>query len=171
MTQNEAYFPLVYDELRQLARRYMNQEYGYRTLQPTALVNEAYIKLSQLKRVEWQSREHFFAFAATQMRRILVDHARARGRDKRGGNGNRVTLHDGLAINRSNDIDLLHLDIELTRLAERHPRQARVAELRFFSGLLITEISEVLEVSPRTVTNDWKVAKAWIAMRLRDTPQ
>ncbi|MDH3464142.1 MAG: ECF-type sigma factor [Acidimicrobiia bacterium] len=161
--------PLVYDDLRALAGRYMQREWGYRTLQPTALVHEAYIRLIRVERIDWRDKTHFFAFAATQMRRILVEHARVRSRKRRGGDPERVTLQDTMMITPEQSVDLLSLDMALDRLARRSPRQGRVAELRLFSGMLVPEVAHVLGVSERTVKNDWKVAKAWLAATLNDS--
>ena len=161
--------PLIYDDLRVLAGRYMGREFGYRTLQPTALVHEAYIRLLQVERIDWQGKTHFFAFAATQMRRILVEHARARSQKKRGGKADRVTLQDTMMMTPAQSIDLLSLDLALDRLARRSPRQSHVAELRLFSGMLVSEVAQALGISERTVKKDWKVAKVWLAMTLNYT--
>jgi len=159
--------PLVYDDLRILAGRYMEREYGYRTLQPTALVHEAYMRLIQIERLEWRGKTHFFAFAATQMRRILVEQARTRSRKKRGGDPERVTLQNKMMVTPAQSIDLLSLDMALDKLAQRSPRQSRVAELRLFSGMLVSEVAQALGISERTVKKDWKVAKVWLAIQLR----
>jgi RNA polymerase sigma factor (TIGR02999 family) len=159
--------PLVYAELRELAKRLLRRENGYRTLQPTALVHEAYMRLLKIERIEWKDRDHFFAFAATQMRRILVEQARSKKREKRGGEFQRVTLQDSAAISEQPSIDLLDLDAELDELGRRHERQARVAEMRLFADMTFPAVASALQVSERTVKNDWKVARAWLAIRIR----
>lgn len=155
--------PLVYDELRALAARYMQRERRDHTLQPTALVHEAYVRLIDGARVEWHGKTHFYALAATQMRRILIEHARSRKADKRGGGAHRVTLDDRMAISSGGVLDMLTLDEALTRLEERSPRQCRVVELRFFGGLSVVETARFLEISASTVKDEWRVAKAWLA--------
>jgi RNA polymerase sigma-70 factor (ECF subfamily) len=154
--------PLVYDELRRLARRYMRREGPGHSLQTTGLVNEAYLRLVDQKNVRWQNRAHFFGIAAQLMRRILVDHARARHRVKRGGGTLQVSLHEAEAISPESSTDLLALDEALVRLAEVDGRKSRIVELRFFGGLSIEETAEVLQVSPGTVMHDWTLAKAWL---------
>ena len=161
--------PLVYEDLRALAHRYMSREYGYQTLQPTGLVHEAYVRLIQIERVAWRDKTHFFALAAIQMRRILVERARDRLQKKRGGNPQRVTLEDSMMVVPAQSLDLLSLDSALDRLAQRSPRQSRVAELRLFSGMLVSEVAQALGISERTVKQDWKVAQAWLATRLGST--
>ncbi len=159
--------PLVYDEFRALARHYLAQERGNHTLQPTALVHEAYMKLVDQTRVDWQGRSHFFAVAAQAMRRILVDHARARMREKRGGGRARVTLDDAVALSPQKDEDVLALDEALEKLAKLDARQAKVVELRFFGGLNVDEVAAALNVSKRTVEGDWTFARAWLSRELR----
>ena len=159
--------PLVYDEFRALARHYLNQERPNHTLQPTALVNEAYMKLVDQTRVDWQGRSHFFAVAAQAMRRILVDHARSRQRDKRGGGRARVALDEAVALAPEKDEDVLALDEALEKLAKLDERQAKVVELRFFGGLSVDEVAEALGVSKRTVEGDWTFARAWLSRELR----
>ena len=161
---------VAYDDLRALAHSYLNRERGYHTLQPTALVHEAYLRLVKINRIRWRDKTHFFAFAATQMRRILVEHARARLQHKRGGGMQRLTLHDAVLPAQQAPVDLLSLDLALQRLERRSARQCRVAELRIFSGMLVSEVSQVLEVSERTVKSDWAVARAWLAAQLRTAP-
>jgi RNA polymerase sigma-70 factor (ECF subfamily) len=160
--------PLVYDEFRALARHYLAQERANHTLQPTALVHEAYMKLVDQTRVDWQGRSHFFAVAAQAMRRILVDHARSRQRDKRGGGRARVVLDEAVALSPQKDEDVLALDEALERLAMLDPRQAKVVELRFFGGLSVDEVAEALSVSKRTVEGDWTFARAWLSRELRN---
>jgi len=159
--------PLVYQELRRVARNYMRGEKAGHTLQPTALVNEAYLRLVDGPPIDWQNRAHFFAVAAQLMRRVLVDHARARAALKRGGNECRVSLQEGQERAQEKDADLLALDEALSRLAERDPRQARIVEMRFFGGLSEEEAAAVLGVSARTVKRDWSVARAWLFKQIR----
>jgi RNA polymerase sigma-70 factor (ECF subfamily) len=161
-----AVMPIVHDELRKLARRSMAGERSDHTLQVTALVNEAYLRLVDLKRMQWQDRAHFFAMSARLMRRILVDHARARRYDKRGGGVRPVSLDEALHVAADADRDLVALDEALAALAATDERKARVVELRFFGGLTIDEASAVLHVSPETVGRDWRLAKAWLAREL-----
>lgn len=165
----EQLMPLVYDELRRLARGYLSRERPGHTLQPTALVNEAYIKLVDQTRVDWQGRTHFFAVGARVMRNLLIDHARGRGRAKRGGAWHKVTLAEGLTPFTRGELDvdqLLSLNEALERLAELDERQARIVELRFFGGLTVPEVATVLGVSTRTVEGDWTHARAWLKREL-----
>ncbi|HEV2853233.1 MAG TPA: sigma-70 family RNA polymerase sigma factor [Thermoanaerobaculia bacterium] len=154
--------PVVYGELHRLAEIYLHRERPGNTLQPTALVNEAYLRLIDQRQVEWQSRAHFFGIAAQMMRRILVDHARAHRADKRGGGLYRVMLDSSFDVEERRDIDLIALDGALEALAKLDPRQSRIVELRFFVGLTIEETAEVIGVSPITVRRDWNLAKAWL---------
>ena len=154
--------PLVYDELRRLAGRYMRRERFDHTLQPTALVHEAYLRLIGRRNVQWQNRSHFFGVAAQMMRRILVDHARTKKAEKRGGNEPKIPLNESFAFTDEKSADLLALDEALTRLSQRDPRQAKVVELRFFAGMSEEETAEVLDVSTRTVKRDWTSARAWL---------
>ena len=158
----EKLLPVVYQELRRIARRYMAGERAGHTLQTTALVNEAYLRLIDSRRVNWQSRTHFFAISAQLMRRILVDHARSRGYQKRGGGAWPVTLDDDLVVSVGQRRDVVALDDALKALAEVDPRKSRVVELRFFGGLSVEETAEVLKVSQDTVHSDWRLAKAWL---------
>jgi RNA polymerase sigma factor (TIGR02999 family) len=158
--------PLVYDQLRALAARYMQTERRDHTLQPTALVHEAYLRLIDASRVDWQGKSHFFAIAATQMRRVLAEHARAHNAAKRGGGARKITLHDEAAISPTGVIDMLALDEAMDRLTRESPRQCRVVELRFFGGLSVEETAHILDVSKSTVKGDWRVAKAWLAREL-----
>jgi len=158
----------VHGELRRLARRELSRERTDHTLQPTALVNELYLRLVEQNRVSWQNRAHFFAIAARMMRRILVDHARARGATKRGGPScARVSLSDAMNVASEPAVDVLALDAALARLDERDPDQARIVELRYFSGLSVEETAAVLGKSPRTIKREWRVAKAWLFGQLR----
>jgi RNA polymerase sigma factor (TIGR02999 family) len=159
--------PLVHQELRRLARRYMARERPGHTLQATALVNEAYVRLIEVDHVRWQNRAHFFAMSARVMRRILVDSARARGNQKRGGDVHKVSLDEALVVSRERDADLVALDDALQALVAVHSRKSQVVELRFFGGLSIEETAEVLHVSPDTVKRDWRFAKLWLLRELR----
>ena len=160
--------PVVYDELRRLAASYMRRERQDHTLQATALVHEAYLKLIEQRSVSWQSRAHFFGVAAQLMRRILIDHARGHLRQKRGGEHKKVSLDDALAFSEQQSAELLAVDESLERLAKLDGRQARIVELRFFGGLSVEEAAEVLGVSPKTVKRDWSVAKAWLYADLKE---
>lgn len=159
--------PAVYDELRRLARHYLRRERPGQSLQATALVNEAYLRLKKDKRQAWQNRTHFFAIAATSMRQILVERARARNAAKRGGSQMRITLDEAVAAGREKSIDLLALDEALTRLAVMDPEQARIVELRFFGGLSIEETAEAMGISPATVKRSWSMAKAWLKREMQ----
>lgn len=164
----EQLVPLIYDKLRALARRYMKNERGYQTLEATALVHEAYLRLIDIEKVDWRGKNHFFAMAARQMRRILVERARAAGAKKRGSRASHITLRDDSARVELS-LDLIALDQVLDRLAEQSPRQSRVVELRLFAGMLVSEIAHVLNVSERTVKQDWRVARAWLAAELNES--
>ena len=154
--------PIVYDELRRLAHHHLAGERTGHTLQTTALVNEAYLKLVDQERVKWQSRFHFFSVAAKLMRRILIDYARSRQFAKRGGGVSTLPFDEALVITPERVLELIDLDEALTALAANDERKARIVELRFFSGLSIEETSELLGVSPGTVMKDWTLAKAWL---------
>ena len=165
--------PLVYEELRSLAASYLNNERQGHTLQPTALVHEAYLRLVDQTRVRWQDRTHFFAVAAMCMRRILINHARDRNRLKRGGGMRRVALTELTAPGNLSDQALLTLDEALKRLAELDERKARVVEFRYFAGLSVEQTAELLGASPATVKRDWEFARAWLLRELttgEDTP-
>ena len=159
--------PLVYGELHRLARRYMRQERPDHTLQATSLVNEAYLRLIDVNRVEWRDRAHFLAVAAQMMRRILVEFARNRQRQKRGGGAVRVSLDDVQELPKANERDLVALSAALGDLATVDARMSQVVELRFFGGLTVAETADVLNISPETVMRDWKTAKAWLIRELR----
>jgi RNA polymerase sigma-70 factor, ECF subfamily len=159
--------PLVYDELHRLAHRYMRGERAGQTLQTTALVHEAYIRLVDSRRVSWQSRAHFFAIAAQLMRRILVDVVRRQRFQKRGGGWRQVTLADGSQLAANVSPDVVAVDDALQELAKLDPRKARVVELRFFGGLSLEETAEALSVSTDTVGRDWRAAKAWLTRELK----
>jgi len=158
--------PLVYSELRSLAAAILRQENRGHTLDPTALVHEAFLKLVDQTRVQWKGRAHFFAVCAQAMRRILVDHARGKHRQKRGGGRVRLTLKPDLALSPSRDEDVLALDEALEKLTRLDPRQARIVELRFFGGLNVSEVADVLGVSKRTVESDWTMVRAWLRREL-----
>jgi RNA polymerase sigma factor (TIGR02999 family) len=158
--------PIVYAELHRLARHYMRRERVHYSLQATALVNEAYLKLVGVQNVQWQDRTHFFAISARLIRQILVDRARRRGYQKRGGGLHRVDLNESAVIGPEADDDLMALDEALQALAEFDARKSRVVELRYFGGLSIDEAAAVLDVSPDTVRRDWRLAKSWLRQRL-----
>ena len=163
----EKLMPLVYDELRRQAARFLQKERANHTLQATALIHEAYLKLVGQKEVEWQNRTHFFAIASVAMRRILVDHAKERHREKRGGAAENLPLDEAFQISANEkNIDLIALDEALNRLAKMSARQAKVVELRYFSGLSNDETAEVLGVSKGTVRNDWNIARAWLRQEI-----
>lgn len=154
--------PLVYDELHRQAERYLSRERRGHTLQPTALVNEVYLRLVDQRQASWRNRAQFFGVAAQMMRRILVSHARARRAGKRRGDEQRITLDEVLAPAPQRDVNLLALDEALTRLEEIDPGKSRMVELRFFSGLSVEETAEVMGVSPRTIDRQWQTVKAWL---------
>jgi RNA polymerase sigma factor (TIGR02999 family) len=158
----DSLMPLVYAELRQLAQHYLRQERSDHTLQSTALVHEAYLRLAGKSPPEWQDRAHFFGIAAHLMRQILVEHARGRAAAKRGGGGTRITLDESLAIAQQKEVDVIVLDKALRDLAEFDAQQGRIVELRFFGGLTIEDTSEVLGISPATVKREWVTARAWL---------
>lgn len=160
--------PLVYEELRQQAARYLRRERQNHTLQTTALINEAYLRLIDAKEVRWQGRAHFFAIAANLMRRILVDHARRRDAEKRGGSQIRLTLDRAVARAEQSEVDVMAIDQALTRLAIIDEQQAQIVELRYFSGLSVEETAMALGISPRTVKRDWSVARAWLRREIGD---
>jgi RNA polymerase sigma-70 factor (ECF subfamily) len=163
----ESLLPLVYDELHRQAVRAFRRERAGHTLQPTALVNEVYLKLVDQHKTDWQNRAQFFGVAAQMMRRILVSHARARRADKRGGGDARITLQEGVVAAPQRELNLLAVDEALTKLEAIDPEKSRMVELRFFSGLSVEETAAVLGVSPRTVDRQWQTAKAWLHRELR----
>jgi len=163
----EQLVPIVHDELRRLAQRQMVRENPGHTLQPTALVNEAYLRLVNLTQMQWQNRAHFFAMAARLMRRILVDFARSRGYQKRGGGAKQVSFTHALAVAEGQPTDVVALNDALDALAQVDERKSQVVELRFFGGLSIEETAEVLSISRETVKRDWKFAKMWLLRYLR----
>jgi RNA polymerase sigma-70 factor, ECF subfamily len=160
--------PLVYAELHRLAHQYMAKEHRQNTMQTSALVNEVYLKLVDSSRVRWQNRAHFFAVSSQLMRRVLVDLARSRGYQKRGGKAVQVPLEESLVISRERGGDLVALDEALNDLAAIDPRKSKVVEMRFFGGLSVEETAEVLKVSPDTVMRDWKLAKVWLLRQLSE---
>lgn len=160
--------PMIYDELRAIAARHFRRQRLDHTLQPTALVHEAFLKLVDQTQAKWKDRAHFFAVAATAMRQVLVNHALARAAAKRGGGAARIALTGDMAAAQEADFDPLVLDEALKKLAELDPRKARVVELRFFSGLSVDEVAEVLNVSRTTVEGDWRTARAWLSRALRE---
>ncbi len=160
--------PIVYEELRRQAARYLRREQAGHTLQTTALIHEAYVRLVDQRAVQWQNRAHFFGVAAQMMRRILVDHARTKKRVKRGGSDIRVSLAGANVAVKGQDLDVVALDEALNRLAEIDEQQSRVVELRYFSGLTVEETAEVMGISKATVKRDWSVAKAWLYRELSD---
>ena len=159
--------PVLYGELRQLASSYLRRERANHTLQPTALVHEAYLRLVDQNVVQWKNRAHFFGVAAQLMRRILVDYARSHQAEKRGGDISKVCLEDAVIASKANGPDVLALHETLGRLAAIDQQQERIVELRVFAGLTIEEIAEVIGVSPATVKRDWSTGKAWLARELR----
>jgi RNA polymerase sigma factor (TIGR02999 family) len=164
----ETLTPLVYDELRRIAHRYVRREREGHTLQTTALVNEAFVRLAGAEKIAWQNRAHFFAVTAQVMRHILIDHARRRHYTKHGGQSRQVALEDAAAMSQPRAAELVRLDEALDQLAKLDPRKSRVVELRYFGGLSLEETAEVLEVSPMTVRRDWRAAKAWLYRRMKD---
>src|SRR3977135_787907 len=159
--------PLVYDELRRIAHRYVQRERNGHTLETTALVNEAYLRLAGQKNIGWQNRSHFFAFTAQVMRHILIDHARRRRYAKHGGGAAQVSLAEAELMSQERASELVALDEALAELAQLDPRKSRVVELRYFGGLGLAETAEVLEVSVMTVRRDWRAAKAWLYRRMK----
>ena len=164
----EELFPLVYKELKSLAANYLKNERANHTLQPTALVDEAYIRLINWENVSWQNRNHFFSVAAKAMRNVLVDYAGRKNSEFRGGSFERVTLSDGIAFTKMPDIDLVDLDEALNDLADLNERQCKIVELRFFGGLTIEETATILGISEMTVKRDWHFSKAWLYNKLNN---
>jgi len=164
----ESLFPIVYDELRSIAAKYLRQERQNHTLQATALVHEAYLRLVKWETVSWQNRAHFFSVAAQIMRNILVDYARRKKADIRGGNLQMVTLDERIGFFQMPEIDLVDLDDALNELAKLSERQSKIVELRFFGGLTIVEAAETLKVSEMTVKRDWNFSKAWLYEKLNN---
>lgn len=165
----ERLLPLVYAELRRLAQHYMKGERAEHTLQPTALVNEVYLRLAEVDRMQWRDRAHFIGTAATLMRRVLVDYARSRASDKRGGRLSVTSFNDDHVADPGRALDVVALDDALTTLAQLDPRQSQVVELRFFGGLTLQETADALGISPATVKREWTMAKAWLHDQLRNS--
>ena len=159
--------PVLHGELKRIARRYMVRERREHTLQPTALVNEAFLRLVNINGVQWQDRAHFFALSAQMMRRILVSYATARATGKRGGLAQRVSLEDAIIVSPERDSQIVELDEALEKLAQVDQRKARIVEMRFFAGLSVEETAVVLGVSTKTVLRDWSLSKAWLAREMR----
>ncbi len=162
--------PIVYDELRRLARSFMGRERQNHTLQTSALINEAYLKLVTSDENNWQDRAHFFAVAAQVMRHILIDHARSYLYQKRGGGAQKVDLEEALVLTEERAREIIDLDDALATLAKLDPRRSRIVELRFFGGLDINETSEVMHVSPTTVQREWRAARAWLRNFIENSP-
>ena len=167
----EQLLPLVEHELRQLAKRYMRQEKQGHLLQTTALINEAYLRLVDQKRVHWQNRAHFFGIAATCMRRVLIDYAKAQQRDKRGGDAEHVSLSDAPPIPVEKSVELLALDEALNKLAKQDERKSRIVEWRYFSGCTVDEVAEILGVPRTTIEREWSMARAWLQRELDAKPK
>ena len=164
----EQLLPIVYDELRGVAAKFLRRERSNHTLQPTALVHEAYIRLVNWETVSWQNRAHFFSVAAQVMRNILVDSARRKKAEIRGGNFEQITLDEKIGFSQMSEVDLLDLDDALKELANLNERQSRIVELRFFGGLTIEETAEILQISDMTVKRDWNFSKAWLFEKLNN---
>lgn len=164
----ERLMPVVYDELRRLAAYYFERERGDHTLQPTALVHEAYLRLVDQSRVEWQNRAHFFGVAAHMMRRILIDHARRHDSGKHGGSMTRIALDDAVSFQKKDDLDLVKLDEALTTLEKLDERKSRIVELRFFGGLTVEEAAAVMSLSEKTIRREWQAAKLYLLRELTD---
>jgi len=166
----DSLLPLVYAELHRLAKAYMRRERPEHTLQPTALINEAYLRLAQ-EPIDWNNRQHFIAIAANVMRRVLVDHARAHNAEHRGGGMQRVEMQDEFAISPEKLQEVALLDEALKNLEKQNPRQAKVVELRYFGGLSVEEIAALLRMSPRSVKRDWSLARVWLFRELKPNAQ
>jgi len=166
---SEKLLSVLYDELKAIANQHMRNERTSHTLQATALVHEAYMKLVDQSRAQWQGKNHFCAVASQMMRRILVDHARAKSAAKRGQGAQKLTLDEGLVAGRtSSEVDLVELDELLNELASLNPRHAKIVEMRYFAGMTVEETASALDVSESTIKGDWRLAKTWLASRLRD---
>ena len=166
----ESLIPLVYDELRRQARRYLRRERPDHTLQSSALVHEVYVRLIDQRQANWHNRSQFFGVAAQLMRRILVDHARSRGAVKRGAGVTKLAIAEEVAAIEMQNVDLIALDTSLTKLGQIDPQQCRIVELRFFSGLSIEDTADALSISPATVKRDWAMAKAWLYREISGSP-
>jgi RNA polymerase sigma-70 factor, ECF subfamily len=159
--------PIVYSELHRLAKSYMSRERRDHTLQPTALINQAYLRIAQQEHMEWQNHAHFIGFAANVMRRVLVDHARERNAAMRGGGRVRVELDEGVAASPEASAEILQLEEALTRLEQLNPRQAQVVEMRYFGGLSVEEVASILGIAPRSVKRDWALARMWLYQEIQ----
>ena len=168
LSARDALVPLVYDELRRIARRCLAGHRVDHTLQPTALVHEAYLRLARSDSAHWQDRVHFFALAAQMMRQILVDHARKQSAAKRGGNAFTVLVNEALAVSNEKSLDLVALDNAMKQLAELDPRQSQIVELRFFGGLSIEETAAIVNISPATIKREWATARLWLHQAMSD---
>ena len=166
MSDTDDYSARLYDEMRAIARRYMTRERSGHSLRPTELVHETFLRLHRAKNLDWNGRTHFLALAATQMRRILVEHARALSRRKRGGRPECVTIIDNLVATPNRLLDVLAVDQALSRLETKSPRQSQVVELRLFAGMQVAEMAAQLKVSERTIKKDWRIARAWLIREL-----
>ena len=162
VSARDALVPLVYDELRKIARRCLASQRADHTLQPTALVHEAYLRLARRDSLDWRDRVHFFAMAAQMMRQILVDHARKQAAAKRGGNAITLVIDEALVASKESNLDVLALDSAMTKLASLDPRQRQIVELRFFGGLSIEETAQVVNISPATTKREWATARLWL---------
>jgi RNA polymerase sigma factor (TIGR02999 family) len=162
----EKLFALMYEDLHRLAQRYLGRERRGHTFQPTALIHEAYLKLIGQSGIDWKGKTHFFAVGAQAMRRILIDHERGRRRAKRGGKRLRIELDENVALSPQRDEDIVALDEALSKLAKSDPRQATIVELRFFGGMSVAEVAEVLGISKRTVESEWTMVRAWLRREL-----
>jgi len=162
--------PLVYDELHRLAEAFMRRERSNHTLQPTALVHEAYMRLIDQRQVNWENRAHFFSIAAETMRRVLVNHAHSSQAAKRGGAETRISLDEAVSFPEKDEIDLVSLDDALKRLSKFDEQQSRIVELRFFGGLTVKEVATVLDLSTTTVEREWRTARAWLHDQLKHSP-
>lgn len=162
----DALMAAIYQDMRRLAAHHMSGERKDHTLQPTAIVHEAYVRLIDQRSTDWKDRLHFFAVASRIIRRILIDHARASEADKRGGNRTRISLADHDVAGPDRDIDLIALDEAMNELAEINPQQCKIVELRYFGGCTVEDVAEVLKIGKRTVDRDWQAAKAWLFLRL-----
>ncbi len=162
VSARDALVPLVYDELRRIARRCLSSQSSSNTLQPTALVHEAYLRLARRDSIDWQGRAHFFALSAQMMRQILVDHARMQAAAKRGSNAVTVVVDEASAVSKVRNLDLIALDDAMQRLAALDPRQCQIVELRFFGGLSIEETAQTVNISPATTKREWATARLWL---------
>jgi RNA polymerase sigma factor (TIGR02999 family) len=171
VSARDALVPLVYDELRRIARRCLSSQSSSNTLQPTALVHEAYLRLARRDSIDWQGRAHFFALSAQMMRQILVDHARKHAAAKRGSNAITLVVDEASAVSKVRSLDLIALDDAMQRLAALDPRQCQIVELRFFGGLSIEETAQTVNISPATTKREWATARLWLHRAMSNHPQ